>query len=180
MKICFIGHKTIGFGPIKERLIEAVKNEIAHGGNYFLMGVRGEFDAMALSVCRELRQIYSHIKIDVVLTSLHTIEKKLVDGEIEHPYNDVSTIFFEIEDEYFKNKIIASNKKMVDCCDTLICYVNKKRNPSGAKLIMNYAKRKGLKIINLYSEKDEPTYNMSAQEKKRYLHEKFYQFLNKK
>lgn len=39
---------------------------------------------------------------------------------------------------------------MIDNCDTLICYVNKKHNPSGAKLAMNYAKRKSLKIINIY------------------------------
>ena len=39
---------------------------------------------------------------------------------------------------------------MIDNYDTLIRYVNKKHNPSGAKLAMNYAKRKGLRIINLY------------------------------
>ena len=42
---------------------------------------------------------------------------------------------------------------MISTCDTLICYVNKKHNPSGAKLAMNYAKRKGLRVINLYNEK---------------------------
>jgi hypothetical protein len=53
---------------------------------------------------------------------------------------------------------------MIDTCDTLICYVNKKRSPSGAKTAMNYAKRKGLKIINLYHEEDEPTYSMTKEE----------------
>lgn len=33
---------------------------------------------------------------------------------------------------------------------------------------MNYAKRKGLKIINLYSETDEPTYGMTEEQKQVY------------
>ena len=46
---------------------------------------------------------------------------------------------------------------MIDGCDTLICYVDPKRYRSGAKNAMNYAKRKGLKIVNLFDEKDNPT-----------------------
>ena len=57
---------------------------------------------------------------------------------------------------------------MIDGCDTLICYVDPKRYRSGAKTAMNYAKRKGLKIINLYNEKDEPTYGMTKEEKDKY------------
>lgn len=75
---------------------------------------------------------------------------------------------YEIEEEHFKRQIIISNRKMINDCDVLICYVNKKRNPSGAKLAMNYAKRKGLKIINLYKETDEPTYGMTEDEKQKY------------
>lgn len=41
---------------------------------------------------------------------------------------------------------------MIDSCNLIICYVNKKRIHSGAKTAMNYAKRKGLHIINLYKE----------------------------
>lgn len=33
---------------------------------------------------------------------------------------------------------------------------------------MNYAKRKGLEIINLYDEKDDPTYGMTKEEKNYY------------
>jgi hypothetical protein len=62
---------------------------------------------------------------------------------------------------------------MIDNCDTLICYVNKKHNPSGAKTTMNYAKRKGLEIINLYDEKDDPTYGMTKEEKENYFYKMF-------
>lgn len=35
---------------------------------------------------------------------------------------------------------------------------------------MNYAIRKGLKIINLYDEKDDPTYGMTEEEKEECFH----------
>ena len=38
---------------------------------------------------------------------------------------------------------------------------------------MNYAKRKGLEIINLYGEKDEPTYSMTKEEKEEYYKKLF-------
>ena len=65
---------------------------------------------------------------------------------------------------------------MIDTCDTLICYVNKKHNPSGAKHAMNYAKRKGLKIINLCSEQDEPTYGITKEQREEYYKNLFNQF----
>ena len=75
---------------------------------------------------------------------------------------------FEIEDLHFKRQITESNKRMIDGCDVMICYVDTKRYRSGAKTALNYAKRKGLTIINCYDEKDEPTYGMTKEEIKEY------------
>ena len=172
-KVCFIGHRQIFDRSVKERLKTAIENEIKNGCEFFTMGTHGEFDELALSVCRELRKIYKDIKIEVVITSLKKIEKQLLyddefGKEYEIPYSDVSTIMYEIEETHFKKQITESNHQMIDDCDALICYVNKKHNPSGAKHAMNYAKRKGLKIINLYNEQDEPTYSMTKEEKEEY------------
>ena len=178
LKICFIGHRKIGFGPIKERLKYAIENKIKEGCNFFTMGTHGEFDTLALNTCKELQKTYKDITIEVVITSLRKIEKQILYNdkfgkEYETSYSDVTTTMFEIEETYFKRQIIESNHKMIDGCDTLICYVNKKLNPSGAKLAMNYAKRKGLEIINLYDEKDEPTYGMTTEQKKAYYENLF-------
>ena len=157
MRVCFIGHRNI-YENIREKLKVAVENEIRNGADFFTMGTHGDFDRMALSVCRELRKTYKNIIIEVVITSFKSIEPIIDHDEIfgdekYYPYADVQTTMYNIEEEHYKRQIIASNKQMVDSCDTLICYVNKKHNPSGAKTAMNYAKRKGLKIINLYNEK---------------------------
>lgn len=176
MKVCFIGHRNI-FENIERRLKETVENEIKNGANYFAMGTHGKFDTMALNVCRNLRQTYKDIKIEVVLTSLHTPKKRLLyddefGKEYFEPYKDVQTIMYNIEQEHFKRRIVVSNKNMIDSCDILICYVNKKHNPSGAKTAMNYAKRKGLKIINLYNEKDYLCFNHISQNLEEFLNEK--------
>lgn len=188
MNICFIGHRKIGFGPIRDRLVSAIEEEIKNSGDCFKVGTHGEFDTMALSCLREARRIHSDIKIEVVLTSLKKAEKQLLyddefGKEYYEPYKDVETVVYEIEEEHFKRQIIISNQKMIDECDVLICYVNKKRNPSGAKLAMNYAKRKGLKIINLYKESDKPTYGMTEEQKQEYyvnFSKQLKDFLNKK
>lgn len=173
MNVGFIGHRKIGFGPIRDRLKNTIEEEIKNGGDCFKVGTHGEFDAMALNCLREARRNHFNIKIEVVVTSLKKIEKQLIyddefGKEYYEPYKDVETTMYEIEEEHFKRQIIISNQKMIDDCDVLICYVNKKRNPSGAKLAMNYAKRKGLKIINLYKETDEPTYGMTEEQKQKY------------
>lgn len=166
-KTAFIGHRKVYYeGKVKERLEAAIAKQIADGCRRFVMGTHGEFDFMALSACKQARSTYPDIEIDVVLTSYHTVEKK---DEFDYvPYQDVNTFMYDIEDEHFKRQIIVSNRKMIDDCDTLICYVDKKQNPSGAKMAMNYAKKHGLKIINIYREDDAPTFYMSEEEKKVY------------
>ena len=167
-----IGHRQVYFTEkVKERLQNAIEQCIKGGCSHFLMGTHGEFDKMTLAACRFARKRYPDIKIEAVLTSYHIVEKK--DGLDYVPYQDVETIIFNIEDLHFKRQITESNKQMIDECDTLICYVDKKRNHSGAKNAMNYAKRKGLKIINIFREEDSPTFGMTADEEKEYWHNLF-------
>ena len=118
------------------------------------MGTHGEFDEMALSVCRELRKIYTDIEIEVVITSFKEIEPIIdhdpIFGDEKYiPYSDVKTTMYDIEEEYYKRKIVVSNQQMIDNCDTLICYVNPTKTYGGAILAYKYAKKKGLQIVNL-------------------------------
>lgn len=157
-KTAFIGHRKIFCKDIDSRLKESISSEIQLGCHHFTMGTHGDFDTLSLFHCKQFRQTDVPIDIEVVITSLNKIKKEVdVDEFGIHtytPYQDVKTIMYDIENEYFKKQIIISNRKMIDECDTLICYVDPKRYRSGAKIAMNYAKRKGLKIINLYREED--------------------------
>ena len=155
-KTAFIGHRQIFDRNLRERLYNAVEQEIENGCKCFTMGTHGDFDKEALSVCRELRQKYKDIKIEVVITSFAQI-KPIVDhdeifgDEVYKPYGDVETTMYEIEETHFKKKITESNKQMIDTCDTLICYVDENyKYASGALTAYKYAKKKGLRIVNLY------------------------------
>lgn len=156
-KTAFIGHRMFLPIGIEERVNNEIINEVNSGCTSFIMGTHGNFDKLALSCCRNLRKSNKDIDIEVVITSLHQINPKIKDysfGNINYPpYEDVKTTMYEIENVYFK-QIIASNKHMIDTCDTLICYVRPNEVKSGAKTAMNYAKRKGLRIVNLYSRDD--------------------------
>ena len=162
--IAFFGHRHILDTKIRER----IKNEIEINlcdDIQCLIGVHGEFDRLALSVCRELRESYPQIKIIVVLTSLNIFKKSTSNASsIMEIYRDVETMIYDIEDEHFKKHIVVSNRKMVDDCDLVICYVDMKKSKSGAKRAINYAKKKGKKIINLFRDEDRAFYGMSEQE----------------
>ena len=161
MAVCFIGHRKIFAKDIEARLIAAIQTEIERGCTTFTMGTHGEFDALALSTCRKLRRTHD-FEIEVVITSLNTIKN---DSEFaDAPYDDVKTVMFDIESAHFKQRITLSNRQMIDGCDTLICYVDERVYRSGAKTAMRYAKKKGLKIINLYRDEDQPFYGMSKDE----------------
>ena len=75
---------------------------------------------------------------------------------------------FEIESTHYKRRITLSNRKMIDGCDTLICYVNPSEYRSGAKTALRYAEKRGLKIVNLYREEDQPFYGMTKEQIDKY------------
>lgn len=68
MKTAFIGHRQIFIDNLDERLVEAIKTEIGYGCYSFIMGTHGQFDTLALLVCRKLRNEFSDLDIEVVFT----------------------------------------------------------------------------------------------------------------
>jgi len=179
INICFFGHRNLWGKDVRERLKTEVESHL-DDEVHCLIGTHGEFDSLALSVCRDLRKTYSNIKITVVFTSLNVLKKdKELEYSIADNYDDVQTMIYDIEEEYFKNQIVVSNRKMVDDSDIVICYVDMKEYRSGAKRAVNYAKKQGKTIINLFDEKDRPFYGMSEEEKKAEW-EKLTNLINKK
>ncbi len=162
MRTAFIGHRKVFAKNIVARLERAIINEIRNGCLTFTMGTHGEFDSIALNTCRQLRHDYNDLEIEVVITSLNAIKKCEYDNTV--PYSDVKTLMYDIEDSHYKQQITLSNRKMIDTCDTLICYVDVSSYRSGAKTALRYAERKGLKIVNLYREEDQPFYGMTEEE----------------
>lgn len=140
--ITFLGHRELFNRDIRNRLraeIEKYLGEDIH----CIIGTHGEFDSLALSVCRELRRSYPNIKITVVFTTLNVLQK----GEDElcstaDLYNDVETAIYDIEEEHYKRQIVVSNQRMVDDSDMVICYVDMERYQSGAKKLLSMPRKK--------------------------------------
>ena len=156
-KIAVIGHRIFIPSYIHEKFeIEAMK-QVKNCNFSFYVGTHGEFDSMAYRILKNLKDSCEKLEINIVATSLSKINPiirydKIVGKEIFYRYEDVNFVMYEIENIFYKRKIIESNKRMIEECDILICYVNPKRTSSGSKQILNYAKKLGKEIINLYDE----------------------------
>lgn len=150
--ICFIGHRNVfNYKDIKTKLYNEIKKQIKNGAKFFTLGTHGMFNQLALSVLRELREIYTDIEIEVVITSFCEIKPIIYGIDKNYTlYDDVKTVMYDIETVHYKRKIVVSNQHMIDNAKTLICYVDTSKTHGGAILAYKYAKKKGLHIVNLY------------------------------
>ena len=165
--ICFLGHRQFHPRDLEERLSSTIKENISFDEDVlFLMGRHGDYDRLALSVCRQIRKEYPKVKITVVFTSLAILRKPEEEMySVADMYDDVDTMIYNIEEEHFKNQIVSSNKQMVDDSDIVICYVDFDKRQSGAKIAVKYAQKQNKKVINLFKEQDRPFYGMTEEEK---------------
>lgn len=149
---CFFGHRKI---VITECLVESLQNEIEKlinekKVNIFLFGSRSEFDDLCHKVVSELKQKYS----DIIRIYVRA----------EYPYIDDeyrNYLLQRYDDTYFPDKIIRAgkasyierNNEMIERSKYCIVYYDENYSPaktkSGTKIAYEYAKRKGLCIINL-------------------------------
>ena len=152
-KIVFIGHRNINqYNRIKAKLYSELKKQIENGSKFFTMEKHGDFDKLALCVCRELRKIYKDIEIEVVVTSFSEIKPIIYGKEKNYTlYDDVKTVMYDIETVHYKRKIVVSNQQMINNANTLICFIDTSKSFGGAILAYKYAKKKGLHIVNLYN-----------------------------
>lgn len=138
MVCAFFGHRDAPSeirDGIKETVIDLIEER---GVTKFYVGNNGDFDRMALSVLKELSEVYPQIDYYVVYAYLP--EK---DGEVfEH------TIYPEgIEAVPKRFAIDYRNKWIVGQADIVVAYV--RRSFGGAVKFVDMAERRGKDIIDL-------------------------------
>lgn len=151
--IAFFGHRQIiDKTLIQEKIMKILLELGVKEKLNVLIGCHGCFDKIALSTCLKYKKESDNIKINIVLTSITFLCKdKFGESKADFYENKgCRTLFYDIENVYYKNRITYSNKKMVDESDLIICYANMKNYKSGAKTAVNYAKKQNKKIINLF------------------------------
>lgn len=151
-KTCSLfGHRRMWLNDgIKEKLKNELTKQIENGFVRFLIGTHGDFDSLALSVLRSLKQKYQYLQIGLVFTSLYAFQKKYNGYSVADLYSDCEIFMYPIEEEYYKRQIIISNRYMINESDLVVCYVNPKTYQSGSKLAMKYAIKQNKKVINLF------------------------------
>lgn len=156
--IAFFGHRAIyNDDIISERLNNTLKSVISKGFSRLIVGSHGDFDKLALSVCLNYKKsIDNEIQINVVLTNLSSLNRGKRGYSQADIVNDMGCepIFYDVEEEHYKNRITVCNKKMVDDSDLIICYVDMRKYVSGAKKAVNYALKQNKRVINLFMEED--------------------------
>ena len=97
--------------------------------------------------CKRAKERHPHINIDLVHTSTSIMRP---DGISNDPSLGFSTLIYDIETVHFKRRITYSNRRMIDECDLLICFVEEIITTGGAAAAYRYAKKKNKKIINIF------------------------------
>ena len=127
--IAFFGHRTVlNKEKIKVKITNILKELNCKNPIRCLVGCHGEFDDIALQACLEYKNtINSNLIISVVLTSLTFLNKQEYGYSRADYYNDrgCETVFYDLEEVYYKKRITYTNKKMVNDSDLIICYVKK-------------------------------------------------------
>lgn len=135
----FIGHRICD-GVSCEDVKNEIRKLIQKGSSVFLSGGLGEFDRICAKNVYELKKDFPEIKNYLIIP--------YTDFIVFSPEYFDETIFpEELERIPYKIRIMMRNRCMVDKAAYALCYVN--NSFGGAGKTYEYAKRKGIKLINL-------------------------------
>ena len=144
MTCCFFGHKDAP-SSIYDKLEEAVKKLIVEDKvSSFLLGNQGQFDALALTAIRKLREMYPHITYNVVLAYMPGAK------EVWSAYEPMETLYPEgLEAVHPRYAISLRNKWMIQESDVVVTYIT--HSWGGAAQFAELAERKNKRVINIAS-----------------------------
>ncbi len=148
---CFIGHREINeTEELKSKLRETIERLITEEKvDTFLFGSGSRFNSLCLELVTEIKEKYPHIKRIYV--------------RAEFPYiTDQYTAYLlkSYDETYYPEKIIGAgraayverNREMINNSSFCVIYYNVENLPtarkSGTKLALDYAVKKGRKIIS--------------------------------
>ena len=148
---CFTGHRKIPseqYSRIAERLREKIVALIKDGIIFFGAGGALGFDTLAALTVLSLKRDYPQIKLILVLPC-PTQTRGWAEKDIGI-YEDIKTRcdkYIYTADKYTRDCMLKRNRHLADNSSVCICYLTEVRG--GTAYTVDYAAKKGLKIINL-------------------------------
>lgn len=148
---CFTGHREIPPGQyrriaerLREEIVALIKNDIL----FFCAGGALGFDTLAALTVLSLKKEYPQIKLILVLPC-PAQTRKWAEKDIEI-YEDIKARcdqYVYTSRGYTRDCMYRRNRFLVDHSSVCLCYLTKESG--GTAYTAEYARRKGLKIINL-------------------------------
>ena len=143
-RITFCGHRD--FYPtdqLKQEVIKIITDFVGDEDVEFLLGGYGNFDAFALSCCKEYKKAHPNSTLIFVSPYLDDTYLKNKNSDLKYDL----TIYPPLENTPKKYAILKRNEYMVANSDLLIAYVL--FGFGGAAKTLNYAKRKNKACKNV-------------------------------
>lgn len=149
--VCFTGHRVLPTEKISEilkSLEDALVALIEQGYCYFGAGGALGLDTLAAQAVLRLRERYPQIRLILVLPCRNqTRGWPQADVDIYEEIKRCADKVTYTSESYFRGCMQKRNRHLVDNSSVCICYLTKPTG--GTAYTVNYARRSGLRIINI-------------------------------
>lgn len=148
---CFTGHRKIApeqQNIVAKRLKNTVESLILEGYRYFGAGGALGFDTLAAQCVLYLKKQYPQIKLILVLPC--ESQTRNWDSEDINVYEQIRGQADKVvytSKEYTRDCMFRRNRHLVDNSSICIAYLT--QNKGGTAYTIDYAKKKGVRVINL-------------------------------
>lgn len=160
-RVAFIGHRELFNIVAIENEIEEIAKGLMRKHEFveFYIGRNGDFDILAASAIKRARKNCETNNSELILVLPYSVKDECYYEE----YYD--NIYYPLDPKtHYKNAIQKRNEWLVENCDMLIAYVEPNRL-GGAMSTLQYAKKSGVNIINLYDKKETSMKGFQKKEK---------------
>lgn len=151
---CFTGHRDIApytLDTVFEQTKAVVTLLVSKGFKYFGTGGALGFDTIAAQAVLSVKETHPEIKLILVLPCENQTKYwKQQDIDV---YNDIKLRADKVKvlaPHYYNGCMQKRNRHLVDCSSACICFLTK--HEGGTAYTVDYAKQKGLDIINVVEE----------------------------
>ena len=147
---CFTGHRDIPQAqiPVLTKKVTTIQMLAAQGIIYYGAGGALGFDTISATAVLKLQHTISQIKLILVLPCLSQAQRwSKRDQEVYESIKAQANKVVYTSQDYTRDCMFRRNRHLVDHSGTCICYLSKPQG--GTAYTVDYAKKKGLKIINL-------------------------------
>ena len=154
-RCCFTGHRPdkmkFGEEEVKQLLEKAIDDAISEGYVTFITGMAMGTDIWAAEIVLERKKVNKDLHLICALPHPNFESRRSMREKIR--FNKIikkADLVTEINDHYFTGCYQVRNEWMVDRANLLIAVFNGQKG--GTKNTVDYAKRKGINVVNVLSE----------------------------